>query len=54
MPPERFAEMGGICFYSHTFVQAGHVVRVCSFGGFRFGFGFIFPNLSLRFLLVLI
>jgi len=42
LPPERFAEIGGIDFYLHSFGNARRAVRVGSFGGL------IFPDLSLR------
>ena len=42
LPPERFAEIGGIDFHLHSFGNARRAVRVGSFGGL------IFPDLSLR------
>jgi hypothetical protein len=42
LPPEQFAEIGGIGFLLHPFGNARHSVRVGSFGGF------IFPYLALR------
>jgi len=42
LPPERFAEIGGIDFHLQSFRNARRPVRVGSFGGL------IFPNLSLR------
>jgi len=43
LSPEKFAEMGGIDFYLHTYLHARRVVRVCLF------MGFIFPILLMNF-----